>query len=139
MPMKYFKSTDTRVELKDTMKLQKASLDLFASKLGYEWIEECGFYRGGWCAIHYFESVQRGMVNISLRKMQKWHNTSFKFEVESYPWHGEEYLPSVQDRLKFDVQQLHEAIDSTLVVKTNLQWSKKRKELVCVDHQIQFK
>lgn len=37
MPVKYFESTDTTVEMKDTTKLQKTSLDLFAHKLGYKW------------------------------------------------------------------------------------------------------
>jgi hypothetical protein len=80
MPSKYFRSTDTTVELKDTMKLQKASLDLFAQELGYWWDVECSNYY-----IDHFSTLTRDKVAVSLETMQKWHNHEFVTEVESFP------------------------------------------------------
>jgi hypothetical protein len=133
MPSKYFRSTDTTVELKDTMKLQKASLDLFSQQLGYWWDEDDGSYFGcdSGC-------IMRGKMTLSLRKIQQWHNLNFVSEAESFPWHGEDILPEVAERLGFSELELKRAIESKLVHRTNLQYSKKRKELICVDHQVSF-
>ena len=69
MPTKYFASTDTYVELKDTMKLQKVSLDGFAAKLGYF----CDEYKG-----NYFKNSCGSSRNkVSLNTMQDWHNGDF--------------------------------------------------------------
>jgi hypothetical protein len=131
MPSKYFRSTDTTVELKDTMKLQKASLDVFAEGLNYWWDTNLGNYFSA-------ESQRRGMNSTSLRKMQQWHNHRFITEAGSFPWHNENILPEVAERLGFTEAELECAIESKLVHRTNLQYSKKRKELICVDHQISF-
>ncbi|AHK11471.1 hypothetical protein S140_61 [Shewanella sp. phage 1/40] len=140
MPSKYFRSTDTTVELKDTMKLQKASLDLFAQELGYWWSEYCGVYTPpyGDCQ-EWVDGRSRGMIYISLRKVQLWHNHEFVTEAENLPYHGEDILSEVAERLGFTEDELTLAIESKLVQRTNLQYSKKRKELICVDHQISFK
>ena len=115
------------------MKLQKDSLDLFGRLLGYFWDSCSGNYRGG-----HNSATSRGRKNISLRKMQLWHNHEFVTEAESFPWHGENILPEVAKRLGFTEDELTLAIESKLVHHTNLQYSKKRKELICVDHQVSF-
>jgi hypothetical protein len=53
--------------------------------------------------------------------------------------HGEDIIPEVAGRLGFTEATVRAAINSKLVQRTNLQYSKKRKELICVDHQISFK
>lgn len=137
MPIKYFRSTDTKLVLKDTTKLQKTSLDLFAEWLGYEWWDSKGKYKVN--TNSYFEGETRGMKYISLHKMQLWYNREFTNEAETFPWHGEDVLVEVSKRLSFTVDRLQSAIDSKLVITTHLQYSKKQSKLLCTNHQIKIK
>jgi len=145
MPTKYFRSTDTILELKDTTKLQKISLDLFAQQLGYEWCNRGGHYtpiknRSYFRTEEYDEAEARGMLAISLIKMQSWYNCNFKNCTEEYPWHGSEiYLADVSENLGFTIPQLRNAISVKLVITTHLQYSKKFKAVLCTNHQIKIK
>jgi len=139
MPIKYFRSTDTKLELKDTTKLQKTSLDLFAQQLGYEWNNTFGKYIAGWSSFNVNNGISRGMCYISLSKIQLWYNSNFIVEVDDFPWHGEPVLPKIAEKLKFNVEELQSAIDSKLVITTHLQYSKKQNKLLCTNHQIKIK
>ena len=145
MPVKYFESTDTTVEMKDTTKLQKTSLDLFAQQLGYEWCDRGGHYKPI-TSVSFFHTEEydaakaRGMLSISLIKMQSWYNCNFKNCTEDYPWHGSEiYLADVSENLGFTVPQLRKAVNAKLIITTHLQYSKKFKVVLCTDHQIKIK
>jgi len=145
MPIKYFRSTDTKLELKDTTKLQKTSLDLFAQQLGYKWCNRGGHYNPI-ASVSFFHTEEydaakaRGMLSISLIKMQSWYNCNFKNCIEDYPWHGGEiYLALVSEYLGFTVPQLRKAVNAKLVVTTHLQYSKKFKAVLCTNHQIKIK
>lgn len=141
MPIKYFRSTDTKLELKDTTKLQKTSLDLFAQQLGYKWCNRDGHYYVSFFHTEEYDAAKaRGMLSISLIKMQSWYNCNFKNCTEDYPWHGSEiYLADVSENLGFTIPQLRNAINVKLVITTHLQYSKKFKAVLCTNYQIKIK
>lgn len=130
MPTKYFASTDTQVELKDTMKLQKASLDGFAKWLGYCWFPESGHY---YKIDYIYEPSSRNVV--SLLSMQNWHNG--KYLIEHRHRH-DSVLERFAESLGVKIDQAIKAKQCKLVQTTHLQYSKKQSKLLCTDHQIQF-
>lgn len=132
MPTKYFASTDTYVELKDTMKLQKASLNNFAKELEYCWYPESGHY---YKIDYIYEPSSRNVV--SLLSMQNWHNGDFS-SCGLYSWHGEDTIVEAAKLVGVKPNNLQRAVDSKLVQTTHLQYSKKQRKLLCTDHQIQF-
>lgn len=131
MPLKYFTSTDTYVELKDTTRLQKVALDLFAKSLEYMWYNSAYVKR---CPL-------RGCIEgtpltcVSLNTMQNWHNGNFA-EYGIYSWHGENIIDVAAEKIGVKPTQLELAVKNKVLHTTHLQWGKKRKELVCTDHQI---
>lgn len=130
MPIKYFASTDTYVELKDTMKLQKASLDGFAAELHYFWDKGQGNYEK-WnnCDANFKRN------RVSLNTMQKWHNGSHGEGV----WHTNEDLDCMLAFVaEVNINNVDYAKAAKLVQTTHLQYSKKQCKLLCTDHQIQF-
>lgn len=129
MPTKYFASTDTHVELKDTMKLQKESLDGFAANLCYSWDKEQGNY-ATW-------DDNSAMTRVSLDTMQNWHNGNFS-SYGLYSWHGEDIIVEAAKLIGVKPNNLQRAVNSKLVQTTHLQYSKKQRKLLCTDHQIQF-
>lgn len=129
MPTKYFASTDTYVELKDTMKLQKASLDEFAANLHYFWDKDQDNYVK-W-------NDRDAMGRVSLNTMQNWHNGDFH-SYGLYSWHGEDIIVEAAKLIGLSTEYLKRAINSKLVQTTHLQYSKKQHKLLCTDHQIQF-
>lgn len=135
MPTKYFASTDTHVELRDTMKLQKVSLDEFARRLGYEWRSlghyvRCCPFRG------LIDNHPKGVI--SLYNMQQWHNNNFTKVFSEQDWHGKPLVGLVTLLLKIPEKCVNLAINSKLVQTTHLQYSKKQRKILCTDHQIQF-
>lgn len=130
MPLKYFASTDTYVELKDTTRLQKNSLDDFASQLNYYWDVTQGNYNK-WLNAHEHYPMNR----VSLNTMQKWYNGNFAGHG-LYSWHGERIIDVASEKIGVKPTQLELAVSNKVLHTTHLQWSKKRKELVCTDHQI---
>ena len=130
MPTKYFASTDTHVELKDTMKLQKASLDGFAKVLGYCWFHESGHY---YKIDYIYEPSSRNVV--SLLSMQNWHNGRYGLGF----WHKSEDLDAMLAFMaQVNINNVDYAKAAKLVQTTHLQYSKKQRKLLCTDHQIQF-
>lgn len=130
MPTKYFASTDTYVELKDTMKLQKASLDNFAANLYYFWDKGQGNYEK-WN--NYDVNFKRNRV--SLGTMQKWHNGSYGEGA----WHTEEDLDRMLAFMaEVNINKVDYAKSAKLVQTTHLQYSKKQRKLLCTNHQITF-
>lgn len=130
MPLKYFASTDTYVELKNTTRLQKNSLDDFASQLNYYWDDTQGNYNKWLNANEHYP-----MNRVSLNTMQNWHNGNFS-EYGLYSWHGERIIDVAAEKIGVKPAQLELAVSNKVLHTTHLQWSKKRKELVCTDHQI---
>ena len=134
MPLKYFASTDAYVELKDTTRLQKESLDNFASRLKYYWDNIKGNYH--LCG-NLLSDDRYSMNRVSLNTMQNWHNGSFA-EHGLYSWHGERIIDVAAEKIGVNTTQLELAVSNKVLHTTHLQWSKKRKELACTDHQISF-
>ena len=132
MPLKYFASTDTYVELKDTTRLQKNSLDDFASRLKYFWDKNQGNYHL-WGTL--LSDNKYPMNRVSLNTMQNWHNGNF-VEHGIYSWHGERIIDVAAEKIGVKPTQLELAVKNKVLHTTHLQWSTKRKELVCTDHQI---
>ena len=128
MPLKYFASTDTYVELKDTTRLQKNSLDLFARGVGYH-----PFHGHYYKYAYIYEPTSMNVVSLST--MQNWHNGNFS-EYGLYSWHGERVIDVAAEKIGVNPTQLELAVSNKVLHTTHLQWSKKRKELVCTDHQI---
>lgn len=128
MPLKYFARTGTSVELKDTTRLQKNSLDLFALAIEYQPFHG-NYYKHGYI----FEPTSKNII--SLNTMQNWHNGNFS-EYGIYSWHGESIIDAAAEKIGVKPAQLELAVKNKVLHTTHLQWSKKRKELVCTDHQI---
>ena len=138
MPLKYFASTDTYVEMKDTTRLQKVALDLFAGCLSYAWDINKGNYGKTEDDSDYeYSNSLSALPSVSLNTMQNWHNGNFA-EYGLYSWHGERIIDVAAEKIGVNTTQLELAVSNKVLHTTHLQWSKKRKELACTDHQISF-
>lgn len=131
MLIKKFKD-GSEAELKDTTNIQLQSLINFAEKIKYRYRADLGLFANT------FGGIER--TTVSVETMQTWHNSNFKRLLVNYPWHGEPYYTEVEDTLQLTkgYSQPEIAIKSKLVNKTKLQWSKKQRKLITVDHQIEF-
>lgn len=136
MPIKKFKD-GTQVELKDTKKLQLLSLKEFAHVLGYRFDNVHGnFYkiRG--------DIYPTSRSEVSLYTIQQWHNKGLSILLagtSKYPWHGEDVNRDIANTLGMKgITPILTAPYAKLVTKTKLQWSKKCREVIVTDHQIEL-
>lgn len=122
--------------VKDTQRIQKASLHLFAQELGYVWCKRRGHYtpRVECCV----SATRRGKLVISLLTMQRWHNSSFKTETADYPWHGEDFVPVAAENLGFYCTQIRKAVNAKLVKRTYFIPYLKGDKIKCTKHKIAF-
>lgn len=111
----------TDITVSDTYKIQRASIALFASQLGYVY-DMFNEQDGG--SFYNAEGQGKHKHNmLSFETMQKLHNTCF------VPWssHGlDAELPEAAKRLDLDVASLYNAIEAKLVKRTYFQVVRKK-------------
>lgn len=116
----YYHFKDGKIEVADTYKVQRASICLFASQVGYAYdifseVDGGSFYNAIGKELSHMETV-------SFETMQKWHNKCF---LDNSCWHGlESELPSMADKLNIPLEFMRNAIDSKLVKRTYFQVTK---------------
>lgn len=124
----YYEEGHSFLKLEDTRYLQLASLCKFMKALGYN------FSKGGFRA--YIPEASH-MNTVSLRLAQMWHNSNFRNVYHT--WHRRTLgLECAAERLALPEERMHNAIKAKKVVRTKLQYSKKREELVVTDHQVKY-
>lgn len=116
--------------VKNTEKLQLASLDLFAEKLGY--------HRNDYHQNYQYHGPFKAVASVvKLETMQRWHNNNFcrTYGNPFYMGCRPSYYPETK---YFKLCDMAEAVQSKLVTKTKLQYSKKSKKIIVVDHVIEL-
>lgn len=115
------------MDLKDTSKLQRKSLNSFAEHLQYMWLSD----EYDWYIPKSYKGKQEveDHNTVSLSTMQSWHNNSFVVD-------GCDDLLSAANKFNFTVGQLQRAIDSKLVSDTYLKFTPTG--IVCTMHKVRF-
>lgn len=123
--------THEALNLKDTTKLQMASLNAFAESVGFYFVEKDG---------RFINLTSHKYVYVSFERMVRWHNSCFNSESERWYWHGHNRL-DIDKFAKYGIEHMSYirfAIQSKLVSVVKLQLNKKTKEVIVVDHQVRF-
>ena len=129
----YYQHSEGKVECKNTYKIQRASVCLFAASLGYAYdlfseADGGSFYNAVGKELSHMETV-------SFAKMQEFHNQYF---MDNTCWHGaEKELPKMAEKLDIPLEWLQNAIEAKLVKRTFFQVSKD-KRLKVQKHLVKF-
>ena len=129
----YYQFSEGKIECKNTYKIQRTSVCLFAAATGYAYdiFAEAGggsFYNAVGKSLSHMETV-------SFAKMQEFHNQCF---MDDTCWHRvEEELIKMVEKLGIPLERLQNAIEAKLVKRTYFQVTKD-KRLKVQKHIIEF-